>query len=84
MESIEIGLKLFVIIIVISLFFALVGFLAKIYLSNFFDKIFSLIKNIFKKRTDYIVVRTRLGAPERVRNQFQSVPIALGKGSFNN
>ncbi|EJW20231.1 hypothetical protein PAV_1c12300 [Paenibacillus alvei DSM 29] len=55
MEFIEIGLKLFVFIIGISLFFALVGFLVKKYLSNFFDKIFSSIKNIFKKRTDHIV-----------------------------
>lgn len=45
----EIGLKLFVFIIGISLFFALVGFLVKKYLSNFFDKIFPSIKNIFKK-----------------------------------
>lgn len=45
MESIEIGLKLFVFIIVISLFFSLAGFLVKKYLSNFFDKIFSSIKN---------------------------------------
>ncbi len=49
MESIELGLKLFGFIIVISLFFALVGFLVNKYLSNFFDKLFSLIKNIFKK-----------------------------------
>jgi len=39
MESIETGLKLFVLIIVISLLFALVGFLVKKYLSDFFDKI---------------------------------------------
>ncbi|WP_175400628.1 hypothetical protein [Paenibacillus sp. KS1] len=50
MEFIEIGLKLFIFIIGISLFFALVGFLVKKYLSNFFDKIFSSIKNTFKKK----------------------------------
>ncbi|GGG87159.1 hypothetical protein [Paenibacillus radicis (ex Gao et al. 2016)] len=48
MESIETGLKLFMFIIVISLLFALVGFLVKKYLSNFFDrikvKVFALIK----------------------------------------
>jgi hypothetical protein len=53
MESIETGLKLFVFIIVISLLFALVGFLVKKYLSDFFDKIiikiFSSIKKIFRK-----------------------------------
>ncbi|GJM72762.1 hypothetical protein HMSSN036_49780 [Paenibacillus macerans] len=60
MESIETGLKLFVLIIVISLLFALVGFLVKKYLSDFFDKIivkiFSSIKKKFsEKRTDLIV-----------------------------
>ncbi|MGX4583212.1 hypothetical protein [Paenibacillus chitinolyticus] len=56
MEFIETGLKLFVFIIVISLFFTLVGFLAKKYLSDFFQgfseiiiKIFSSIKEIFRK-----------------------------------
>jgi len=53
MESIETGVKLFVFIIVISLLFALVGFLVKKYLSDFFDKIivklYSSIKNIFRK-----------------------------------
>lgn len=49
MESIELGLTLFVLLIVISLFFARVGFLVNKYLSDFFDKLFSLIKNIFKK-----------------------------------
>lgn len=50
MEAIELGVKLFVIIIVISLFFALVGFLVNKYLRDFYDKMFSSIKNIFKKR----------------------------------
>lgn len=56
MEYIETGLKLFVFIIVISLFFALVGFLVKKYLNDFFQsfskiiiKIFSSIKEIFRK-----------------------------------
>lgn len=56
MEFIETGLKLFVFIIVISLFFALVGFLVKKYLSDFIQgfskiiiKIFSSIKEIFRK-----------------------------------
>ena len=37
MESIETGLKLFVFIIVISLFFNLVRFLVRKYLSDFFQ-----------------------------------------------
>ncbi|WP_176707815.1 hypothetical protein [Bacillus sp. FJAT-26390] len=56
MEFIETGLKLFVFIIAISLFFALVGFLVKKYLSDLFQgfskiikKIFSSIKEIFRK-----------------------------------
>ncbi|MNE80436.1 hypothetical protein D3C80_1770050 [compost metagenome] len=53
MESIETGLKLFVFIIVISLLFALVGFLANKYLSDFFGKIivkiFASIKKKFRK-----------------------------------
>lgn len=49
MESLEIGLKLFLIIIGISLFFALVGFLVKKYLSDFFDKIFVSIRQFFRK-----------------------------------
>ena len=56
MESIETGLKLFVFIIVISLFFNLVSFLVKKYLSDFFQgfskiimKMFSSFKGIFGK-----------------------------------
>ncbi|EGL15918.1 hypothetical protein HMPREF9413_3448 [Paenibacillus sp. HGF7] len=56
MEFIETGLKLFVFILVISLFFTLVGFLVKKYLSDFFQvfsiiiiKIFSSIKEVFRK-----------------------------------
>ncbi|MBP1989501.1 hypothetical protein [Paenibacillus eucommiae] len=56
MEFIETGLKLFVYIIVISLFFALVGFLVQKYLIDFFQgfskiiiKIFSSMKEIFRK-----------------------------------
>jgi hypothetical protein len=56
MESIETGLILFMFIIVISLFFTLVGFLVNKYLSDFFQgfyniiiKIFSSIKEIFRK-----------------------------------
>lgn len=56
MESIETGLKLFVFIIVISLFFTLVGFLVKKYLSDFFQgfskiivKMFSSFKDKFRK-----------------------------------
>ena len=53
MESIATGLKLFVLIIVISLFFAMVSFLVNKYLSDFFDKIkvnlFSSTKKIFRK-----------------------------------
>ncbi len=47
MESIETGLKLFVFIIVISLFFALVGFLVKKYLSDFFQSFSKIIIKIF-------------------------------------
>lgn len=56
MESIETGLKLFVFIIVISLFFNLVRFLVRKYLSDFFQgfskiimKMFSSFKEIFGK-----------------------------------
>lgn len=56
MESIETGLKLFVFIIVTSLFFTLVRFLVKKYLSDFFQsfskiivKMFSSFKEIFRK-----------------------------------
>ncbi|WP_169456483.1 hypothetical protein [Paenibacillus pinihumi] len=53
MESIATGLKLFVLIIAISLLFALVGFLVNKYLSDFFNKIrvkiFSSVKKIFRK-----------------------------------
>ncbi|SDS59297.1 hypothetical protein SAMN05444162_1817 [Paenibacillaceae bacterium GAS479] len=50
MESIETGLKLFIFIIVISLFFALVGLLVKKYLSCFFDKIIVKIFASLRKR----------------------------------
>lgn len=56
MEFIETGIKLFVFIIIISLFFSLVRFLVQKYLSDFFQgsfekiiKIFILLKGVFKK-----------------------------------
>jgi len=49
MEAIETGLKLFAFIIVISLFFAVVGFLVQKYLSDFFDKIIVKIFSSIKK-----------------------------------
>ncbi|MGO4348417.1 hypothetical protein AB4Z45_23270 [Paenibacillus sp. MCAF9] len=56
MEYIETGLKLFVFIIVISLFFSLARFLVQKYLNDFFQgfsektiKIFSLLKGKFQK-----------------------------------
>jgi len=49
MEAIETGLKLFAYIIVISLFFAVVGFLVQKYLSDFFDKIIVKIFSSIKK-----------------------------------
>ncbi len=51
MEAIETGLKLFAFIIVISLFFAVVGFLVQKYLSDFFDKIIvKIFSSIQKER----------------------------------
>lgn len=56
MVYIETGLKLFVFIIVISLFFSLVRFLVQKYLSDFFQgfsektiKVFRLLKGKFQK-----------------------------------
>lgn len=47
-DSIETGLKLFVFIIAISLFFKLVGFLVKKYLSDFFQGFSRIIIKILK------------------------------------
>ncbi|CAM4490604.1 hypothetical protein FHS16_005439 [Paenibacillus endophyticus] len=49
MESIETGLRLFVFIIVISLFFALIGFIVRKYLSGFFEGFVKKIATIFRK-----------------------------------
>jgi ABC-type amino acid transport system permease subunit len=49
MESIETGLRLFVLIIVISLFFALIGFIVRKYLTGFFEGFAKKIVRIFRK-----------------------------------
>lgn len=56
MEFIETGIKLFVFIIFISLFFSLVRFLVQKYISDFFQgfsktliKIYSMLKGFFRK-----------------------------------
>jgi|GEM_PF-6162379 hypothetical protein len=49
MESIETGLRLFVFIIVISLFFAWIGFLIKKYLIGFFEGFAKKLVRIFRK-----------------------------------
>lgn len=47
-ESIETGLKLFVFIIAISLFFMLVGVLVKKYLGDFFHGFYRIILKILR------------------------------------